>query len=184
METKGTSVLAAINYVKKYHGEDGYERFLEALEPESREILTHRILPSAWYPLRPAFIEPIRVTCDQFYHGSEEGARQLGRHAADEGLTGLYKVFVRFGSVEFLVKRASKIFPTYYRPSAMETVDLKKGAGTVRITQFDDPDHFLEISILGWMERAIEISGCYTGKVAMTCSLAKGASCTEFDITW
>ena len=108
----------------------------------------------------------------------------MGRYSAELGLKGIYKVFVRLGSTEFLIKKASTILPTYYNPSAMEIVDKDNGKATIRITQFPEPHEVVDKRIMGWMEQALVISGAKDVKVNIGQSMASGAPYTDFAATW
>ena len=45
-------------------------------------------------------------------------------------------------------------------------------------------DRVIEYNIAGWMERALEITGCREVKVEITKSAAQQNTCTEYKVTW
>jgi hypothetical protein len=66
----------------------------------------------------------------------------------------------------------------------METKSPDDKSVIAMITEFYPPSEVIEYRIAGWMEKALELSGCKNLKVEITRSLAKGDSLTEFDMRW
>jgi hypothetical protein len=184
VEVKGVAVISLPLFIKEKFGETNYKKWIEALSPEAREAFSSGILASSWYPIDMIFIQPTLRACELFYNNNLRGAWDAGRFSADYSLKGIYKVFVRIGSVESLVKKASTIMPTYYRPSSMEVGLSAKGSASLRITEFQNFDKIVEFRVGGWMERALEISGAKDIKVDVAQSLTKGDPCTEYKISW
>lgn len=184
MEVNGAAVLSLPLFVKTRFGEEGFQRWLDALSGQAREVFSTPIFQSSWYPMKEILVEPTRSICELFYHGDLKGAWDCGRHSADHGLRGIYKVFVRLSSPEFLINKASVILPTYYRPSRMLVIENKKGLAIVRVLDFPEMDTVIELRMAGWMERALEISGCKNVRMTIACSLTEGAPYTEFHGSW
>jgi hypothetical protein len=184
LDVKGTAVETTMLFVRERYGEEGYQRWLAALSPESREIVTSKILPSAWYPLEQAYVAPTRVVCEQYFGGAKRGAFEVGRYSALRALTGIYKMFVKIGSPAWLMERGSKVFETYYRPSHLEVVDRKDGGCRMLITDIEDVSGYVENRIAGWADAAIEIHGYKTRKVIVTRSISTGDPRTELELTW
>ncbi len=183
MEVKGTAVESIPIFVKKKFS-DRFEEWLNSLSETSQKIMREKILPSSWYPLREAIIIPTQKICELFYKSVDEGAWEAGRFSADYALHGIYKWFVKIGSPGFIISRASTIFSTYYKPSEMKPVENFPKRAVVHITHFPEPNRLIELRIGGWIERALEISGCKDLKVEITKSLTKGDPVTEFVMEW
>lgn len=141
-------------------------------------------MANSWYPLRELLIEPTQKLCDLFYAGSTRGATEAGRYSADIGLSGIYKIFVKVGSPDFIVKRASTIMAGYYQPSELKVVESVPGKVVVHITKFDEPSPLIEARIAGWIQRALEINGCKNAMITTPKSLAKRDPVTEYIIKW
>jgi len=184
MEVKGAAIITVPLFIKGRFGEGGLSQWVNALTPEARKVYPASVLVSSWYPLKEFLIEPIRKMCDLFYAGDLKGARESGRFSADYSLKGIYKIFVKLGSPEFMLRRAGTILPIYYTPSEMKVVECRKGQGIMQITKFQNMDQALEIRIAGWMERAIEISGGKQPNIKITRSLTAGDPLSEFLATW
>jgi hypothetical protein len=183
-EVKGTAVSVTPEYVKARYGESGRKRWLESLSPEAQAIFSRTIYPNLWFPLEFGFVEPTRKVCELFHGGRPLGAIDVGRFSADSALRGIYKFFVRLGSPEALMERASSVFATYYRPCRMEGIPLGKRKIALRISDFPEIHALVEARIEGWIHRALEISGCQDVQVTVTASLTRGDPCTEMQVGW
>ncbi len=54
----------------------------------------------------------------------------------------------------------------------------------MHITKFSEPSNLIENRIAGWMEKALEISGCKNVRIQITQSLARGGPLMEIIATW
>lgn len=184
MEAKGTTVATVGKFVRARFGEESHQRWLEALTPAARSLHSGSVMSSIWYPLGPGLIESTEQVCRLFYSGDPKGAWECGRFSAEEGLRGVYKIFLVVGTPAFIIKKASNILPQLYRPSTIATVGQTSNSVTLHVTQFPEPHFIIDSRIGGWMERALEISGCKGVDVQIPRSLARKDPLTEFVIRW
>ena len=184
MKVKGSAVATIPIFIKERFGEEGYQKWLNALPPDTQTIYSDKILPTSWYPLKQVLMEPTKKLCEIFYGGGMKGAWESGRFSAEQGLKGVYKMFIKLGSVHFLIKKASTILPTYFDPSHIDILELGEKNALLHITKFEEADPTIDNRIGGWIERALEISGCKNIRVSIRKSLAKGDPVTELHLTW
>ncbi len=182
MEIKGTAVKSIKEFVKSKFP-DKYVEWLDSLSEPSR-FITNSVVTSGWYPLQEAAIEPTQKVGRMFYQDIKKGAWECGRYSAESALTGIYKIYVKFSSPGHIMDRASRIFQAYYRPSNIEVIHKTAKSVTVAIDQFPQPDSTIEYRIAGWMECALEISGCKNVLVNTKSSMAHGDKNTTFEMTW
>ncbi len=184
MEVKGSAVKSITDFIKKNHS-DKYQEWLEVLPEESKKHFMKPILPSNWYPVIEAAVLPTEKLAELFFDNDPiKAAWESGRFSAETALTGLYKFFVKAASPHFIVGKAGKIFSTYYQPSEMSVVDKGEKWVKLHITVFETPSEIIEARIGGWIEKAMEISGCANVKVEITKSLARNDGLTELMVTW
>lgn len=184
MEIKGTAVKSIQEFVKRKHPQN-YNKWLESLSETSSKIMTGHIYATNWYPLKDAAVEPTKAIGKMFFNNDHiKAARESGRESADQGLRGVYKIFVKVASPSYIIKRASRIFSSYYNPSEMSVVETHDKGVVLHITKFAEPDPVIENRIAGWIERAFEITNCKNVKSKITKSLAKGDPYTEINTTW
>ncbi len=184
MEVKGEAILSLPMFIIKRFGLRAYDKWFDALSPEAKGIYRSEIRKDEWFPLGQAMSNPTILICDLFYNGSSRGAYECGRFSAEYGLKGVYKVLVKLSSPEILMKKASGIITSYYRPSSLEVVKYEKGAGILHITEFPECDKYIERRIAGWISRAVEICGVTNVNVAIAQSLAESDPFTEYRVIW
>jgi hypothetical protein len=183
MDVKGTAVISTPIFVKSRF-ENRFGEWLDSLSSEARTLMSGKVLATEWYPIDKALLEPTAKICDLFYDGKDIGAWQAGRFSCDYALRGVYKIFVMVASPDYIIKRASRIFSNYYRPSEMKVVDKSANKTILHIVKFPEPNRFIELRIGGWAERALEMCGGKDIRVTMPKSLVKGDQVTEYSITW
>jgi len=184
MDVKGTGIIVLPGFIKQQFGEQGYRQWLEALTPQARQVYEGIIGINDWYPIRATYLEPTEVLCRLFYRDDHKGAWELGRYSAEYALKGVYRAFVKLTSVQFFIRRAGVVLPTYYRPSAIEIAFQGERKTVLRIVQFPEYSPLIEQRIGGWIERSFEIHNCQGIEVKIDKSMARGDSCTEFVVTW
>jgi hypothetical protein len=184
MEIKGTAVKSIIEYVKAKH-EVRFGEWIKSLPNQSKDILMGMVTSNGWYPLEEAGSIPTQKIGELFFEGDAmKGAWESGRFSADDALNGIYKLYVKFSSPGHIIARASRVFSAYYRPSVMETFDQKPNSVKLRITRMDEPSAVIENRIAGWVERALEISGCNEVEINLPSSISKGDSSTIIECNW
>jgi hypothetical protein len=181
VEVKGVSVRAAPQYVNARHA-TRYDDWIGSLSAPARHIV-ETVLPSSWYPFEDSLVEPTRKVCDLFFGGAVDGAYEVGKASAELSLRGVYKAFVRLGSPEFIIKRASGIFSNMIRPGEFA---IAKSASCEVVLHMKVPqsDAMLELRMIGWIQQALAISGCKQPKVRVERSIAEGDPVTEFVARW
>ncbi len=183
MKIKGTAIRSISKFVQSKFP-DRYQEWFDSLPKESQSIYADAILSTRWYPLNEAAIIPTTQVGRIFYSNTKKGAWETGRYSASSALTGIYKVFVKLSSPTFVIERACKIFSAYYDEAEIEATDKKKNSVVIRILKFDPPSAVIEYRIAGWMEVALELSGCKNVKIVIPRSLSRGAKTTDFVISW
>jgi hypothetical protein len=184
MKIKGTAVQSIPYYIKKQHA-DSYSEWLNALPAASQQIFKGMIITSGWFPISDALTIPLKTTAALFFQNNQEKtARTMGRFSADDALSGVYKFFVRMGSPKFLIERSTSLMKTYFQPCEIQVLYGSQNGCTMQITHFPESDEIIEWNIAGWIERALEVSGCKSASVIVTKSLAKHDNMSELTISW
>ncbi len=184
MEVKGTAVIPIQYFVIQQNGEEGYSRFLQELSWSAQQVFSTKISPDDWFPLREMYLEPMKLMCDMFHGGNIEGAWNCGRYSADMAANRFMKMFVRVASIQTLLRKASIILPKYYRPCLITVDEMKINRAVISITKFREINKYAEARMGGWIERAVEISGCQDVNVKKIKSLAEGDDTTTYEIRW
>ena len=184
MEVKGTAVKSIKEYVEKKFNPQ-FNDWIQSMPESSQKIMTDAIFANNWYSMKDGAVEPTLAIAKMFYKDNKEkAALEAGRFSAEQGLRGVYKIFVRVASPNYLMQRAGRVFTSYYSPSEISVTDSHDKGLTLHITKFPNPEAVIEYRIAGWCERPLEFTNCKDVKANITRSLAKGDDLTEIVITW
>jgi len=158
MEIKGSAVKATPEFVKANYI-NRYSEWLKSLPNHSREIIEKPIYATTWYPIIESVIIPTRKVADLFYNGDyNKAALEIGGYSADIALKGIYKIFVRISSPQFVLSRASNIFSTYYQPADIKVVESSDKKAVIQLDKFHVDEKLLMERIAGWIEHTLEIT--------------------------
>ena len=184
MEVKGTAVISIRDFVEKNY-KQYYKQWLNALPYSSGKIFQEGIYANKWYPMEEACVIPTKNIGKIIFAGdSKKAAWENGRYSADKALTGFYWFYVKVGYPTHIISRASRIFQAYYTPTDLAVEKITKNSLQVVIKQFEVPNEIVEARIGGWIERALEISGCKDINVQIIESLTKRDKVTRYDVSW
>ncbi len=182
-QTKGTSVAAVVRFVERQWGSEGLQRLAAAVKPqEAAKLLTGQILAGSWYPF--AYFAALLESAEVLFGGAGDVARREGRYCAEWDLRGVYRVFIKFASPSFLVERAGKVWRQYYDSGELAVVESAPNRVVFELRDFAAPHRAHCETVLGWSERAAELTG--VGKVTGShpkCR-ARGDSKCVFRVEW
>jgi len=184
MQVKGTAIAALPKFIEEKHGQEGLNKWKNALSAEAKAVFRDGVMLSDWYPIKEVYLEPTALLCEMFYHGDSRTALEIGRFSADYALRGVYKAFVKLSSVKSFIKRANVVMTTYYKPSAMEIFSVEPNRLVLHITVFPVPSEHAELRITGWIQRSLEIHGCKEVSWEIPKSLTKNEHLTELVFAW
>ncbi len=160
-QVSGLSLKTFPLFIKTRFGDEAFEKWKAALDGEAKKVFVNPLIHlDDWYDFKTFFIEPMQLVCDMFYEGDSQSAWEMGRFSAEYALKGVLKVFVKMGTTLFLMNRAAGIVNKYYQPMDMRVIKNGKNYAILAIMDFPDYHILLEKRICGWVERALEISGC------------------------
>ncbi|MBN1119033.1 MAG: hypothetical protein JXA77_17620 [Bacteroidales bacterium] len=185
MEVKGTAVIAIRDYVKSEYSSE-FQKWVETLPKDSKDILTGAIDSTKWYNVQAGAIDPTKKIGEFFCSGNlKKGAWDAGRFSAQKALTGIYKIFVKAASPSYIIQRASRVFSTYYRPCEINVVASGQKNVSVEMSKLTERHEVIENRIGGWMQKALELSGCENVKVAISEVRKDSAGIVvEFAMSW
>lgn len=113
-ESKGSGFASAITVLRRMVPADALDRLIESLPPETAELVRKPPLPVAWIASSHFRVLSAAVSRDLF-GGDEKKLEEWGRQAMLNDLRGMYKMFIRFLSAQFVIERAAKLWDQYSR---------------------------------------------------------------------
>lgn len=155
---KGSAIASRALWVRLHHGEEGFARLNAALTPATRATLVEPINKAKWYPFA-AFIELNEVIDRLFGKGDLQLVRALGRAGADANLTTVYRLFYMVGTPKWILDRAARLWDLHYDSGRLVPVRYPGNEIELRIVGFAEPHRVHCLSVWGWAERSIELSG-------------------------
>lgn len=186
-QVKGSTLVPRLNYLQKHDPGGAFERVLALLDPENAERVRAGVMAHHWYPL-DLYIQLSRSIDRVLGNGDLKLVWELGRYSAEESLQGIYKVFLSIASPEFIVSSAATIWKQYYDTASLKVV--KEGVADERkhvrmtVLGFQQEDDAIWLSIGGWVERTLQLSGGKKVKVDLVrTGLRAGVNC-EFACSW
>lgn len=182
VEIRGLAVKSVSQFVR-FKFPERYDEWLSRLPEPSRTVI-ETARDSEWYSLEDGFSIPTALVCELFFDGSPDGAQAIGRFGAELAFTGMFKVFTSMGTPLFTVSRVCKFFEGYLRPVRVEIMSQSETSAVARLIELDHFDQYLELRIVGWIERALELHGCAGVNVAMRCCTADNDRFSEISVNW
>jgi hypothetical protein len=179
---KGTAVRASLRFLQDRFGPTGTGAVLDRLDPEDRDLVRSGLLDSVWYPM-PLLLRLMRAAAQVHGGGEPELARQMGRASAESGVRGVYKVFFKVGSPQFIIGRASRVFASYYDTGEIRLVESRAGRAVLDLVGFEGSPEFCQ-RIQGWMERTVELAGGRNLVPDHSQCLYRGDAVCRFEGTW
>jgi uncharacterized protein (TIGR02265 family) len=181
-KVKGTAVQSSLRYVRERFGEEALEGLLTALPAADRAPLGS-VLASSWYPM-DAFLRFMQEARRQLSAREPDVVRNMGRASADYGVTGVYKVFFKVGSPQFIISRATRVFSSYYDTGRIAVVESRDGRAVVEVSGLEGSAPEFCQRILGWMERTIELAGAKGLRSAHSLCVHRGDAVCRFEGDW
>jgi hypothetical protein len=180
---KGSALASRVLWVQLGHGAAGMARLREAASPQLAQTLDAGVSKARWYPLRQFF--ELNVLIDRLFgSGDLSLVKELGRHGADANLTTIYRLFYKVGTTHWILGRAVRLWSAHYDTGFLEVVIRGAHAAILRIHAFALPDRAHCLSVMGWCERSIELSGGRSVVVTEPRCRTRGDEVCQLEATW
>jgi hypothetical protein len=180
---KGSALSSRVLWVKLGHGEAGLERLLAACSPDLKHSITMSIDKAKWYPF-DQFLE-LNLLVDRLFGNGDLGlVKELGRYGADANLTTIYRLFYKVGTAHWILGRAVRLWSAHYDSGFLEVLTRGPRTAVLRIRGFASPHRAHCLSVTGWCERSIELSGGKNVKVSEPLCRTRGDELCQLEAAW
>lgn len=119
IQIKGATILGSLERIRDNHGEEGITKIIGQLNEEDKVMFKSTILASQWYPLT-SFTHFLETDVKLFYGGDPKGLIASAEQVVEKQLRGIYRMFVKFGSPEFVVKGMGAVHKSYFKGVDLE----------------------------------------------------------------
>jgi uncharacterized protein (TIGR02265 family) len=180
----GNIILARRVFVLETGGPEKWERVLARLPPEDAAQLRKTLLVTSTYPLE-LNLRLDEAIARELYPGEPERAfREMGRKSADVNLNGPQRGFIREGDPHHLLGFTDTIYAFYYG-EGRRTYE-KTGPTSATLTTYEAPPSTPGdcATVVGWHERALELSGAQNVKVVESRCRNRGDLVCEYKLSW
>lgn len=181
---KGTVLISRLNLVRQHGGPARLEEVLRRLPPADQAVLRKMILPINWYPMELNMRLDAAIADVLSPEDRTRAFMDMGRASADENLKGAQHVFVRPGEPHFLLSQAPQIYRFYYAVGSRTYEKTGPKSATLRTSGAEHVSETDCLTIVGWHQRAIELSGGRSVRVSHTKCVARGAPHCEYVCQW
>ena len=180
---KGSALASRLLWVRLGHGEAGLEKLEQAASDDLRPVLVNGVAMARWYAF-PLFIELIEVIDRLFGKGDNALVWEMGRFGADANLKTVYRLFYKVGTVRWILGRAARLWGVHYDSGRLQVITDRPGESLMEIVDFETPHRIHCMSVAGWAERSVEISGGKVAKVTEEECRALGHARCLMRATW
>jgi uncharacterized protein (TIGR02265 family) len=181
---KGGVLISRLNMLRQHGGQVRVDEVLRRLPPEDQAVLRKMILPIAWYPMELNLRLDSAIAEVLSPEDKRRAFIDMGRASAEESLHGAQHVFVRPGDPQFLLSQAPQIYRFYYAVGSRTYEKTGPKSAVLRTFGAENVTEADCLTIIGWHERAIELSGGRSVAVSHPQCRARGAPHCEYHCMW
>lgn len=181
-QIKGMAISGTVKRIKEVYGEEVFQKVLNELNEEDRKVMGGNLLPSLWYSL-DTFANFLKAEVNVIYNGDKTKLRKGSEEVVSNQLKGIYRFFVKLGSPGFVVSRIGSVHNSYFSGIELEK-EISDGKFVGRYFGYKaDQDVFEEV-IIGFYQKALEISGAKNIKAKFDVPINDGKEFSQIVVTW
>jgi hypothetical protein len=182
---KGTLVIARMKYLRA-QGLDSSERVMRRLSQADQTVLRGMLLPSTWYPADLLMRFEMTIAAVLANGDRRTLFMDMGHFSADTNLgpNGVQRPYLKEGDPHFLLRNVPRMYASQHSNGTRTYEQTGLRGAIVRTLDGDEPDAEDCLTTIGWLRRAVELSGGRAATVDEPQCRAKGASCCEFVVRW
>ena len=182
---KGITLIILKEFIKTKFGEEGYQKWVTAMEPSSSLIFKNEISSKEWYPYMTSFHKPYKLVCDLFYAGANTGIKEISEYHYQQIIPKYIRPLLFFVPKHFALSYAAEhIFTDLFDPARIELIKARKKLLVVHLTNFNEDPEVIELAVLAWASLLLESITHIRATMEITKSIKDGEIYTEFVLKW
>jgi uncharacterized protein (TIGR02265 family) len=183
---KGTLVIARMKYLRA-QGKEATERVLRRISQADQQVLRGMLLPSAWYAAD--LLLRLEMTIAAVLSRSDRRALfiDMGQFAAETNLgpSGVQRPYLKEGDPHYLLRNVPRMYGAQHSGGVRTYEQTGPRSAVIRTLDGGaDADADDCLTAVGWLRRAIELSGGKTVLVDESRCRSKGAPSCDFVCNW
>lgn len=181
---KGSLLGARLKFVQDRGGDKALRKVLSRLPAPEREILSGWVLPVTWYPLDMA--QRLDDAIARVLSPADRSRifLEMGRESAQVNLTGAQAPFVRAGDPHFFLANVPRMYAAYH---SMGRRSYERTGATSAVVRTFDAERVSGddcLTVVGWLERALQLSGAASPRVSEALCRTRGGPHCEYRCEW
>ena len=181
---KGSVLVTRLNLLRKQGGVERLQQVLQRLPAADRKVLEGVIMPIGWYPVELNLRLDDAIAEALSPKDRAKAFVAMGRASAEENLQGPHHVFIRKGDPHFLLSHAPEIYRLYYAVGSRTYEKTGARSAVLRTVGAEGVTEADCLTIIGWHQRAIEMSGGRGVCVEHPKCRARGKGYCEYLCSW
>lgn len=183
VQIKGATIKETIDQIKRRAGDQAFQNVLGLLDEHTRQIFEGEIFASTWY-LLDDYIRFLEVEIRVLANGREEAVTRGAEAVNERQLQGIYKAFVKVGSPEYVIERIAAVHMTYFQGVSVDVQLPEPRKALIKYTGFAKQHRIMGFAIIGFFNKALELSGANEAVVYFTTPIEEGRGYAELSIAW
>lgn len=184
-KVKGTLLIARMKYLRA-RGDGDCERVLRRMSAVDQQVLRGMLLPSSWYAA-DLVVRLEMTTVALLARGDRrELFLDMGRFTAETnlGANGVQRPYLKDGDPHYLLHNVPRMYAAQHAGGVRTYEQLETKAAAIRTIDGEQPNAEDCLTAVGWLKRAIELSGGKIVTVDETRCRSRGGACCEYVCRW
>ena len=182
-QVKGAAILARRTFVSEEFGTGAWQKILDSLPEEDREILEGTILASTWHPFE--FNDQLdRAIVKVLGDGAREIFEKIGRASAKQNLTGPHKAFMARRDPAWFLSATNRIYDFYYDTGHRTYESTGPTSGVMTTYDAEAVTETDCLTVIGWYKEALEMCGANQVEMVEETCRARGGEVCRYRISW
>jgi len=182
---KGTLLIARMKFLRG-QGKISLDSVLEQLSSSQRDVLMGILLPSTWYPSDLLLRLECAIAAVIARGDRARAFNAMGRFSAQANLGpgGVQRPWVREGQPHHLLERVPRMYLSQHSSGRRTYERLSDHSAVIRTYESETTVADDCQGVVGWLERAIELSGGKGVRVVETECRTRGGDHCQFRCDW
>lgn len=186
-QAKGSILLYFRDYVIREHGERALDRVIKQLDEQDRTLLSGFLIRGGWYPVG-TWNRALMAYLPTYYRDPDDGMRALAEYIAHEDLSTVYRMALKLGSPEFLMKRTGSLWSRYFDAGTLTAEEVKQRHWKLQLdapSGIDEAPHFFTCGpgVCAWIVQGMRLTGVNGMVEHVRCRLSAAERC-EYSARW
>ncbi len=184
-QVRGSLVLSRLEYLRNQGATVLLDQVLSQLAPADAGMLRRSVRPASWYPLSVQLRLDDAIASVLSFGDRAEAFVEVGRAYADAILARSHRQKATRGTPKVFLETVPRLYHAYYTVGRREYEPLGDNAAVIRTFDAEGlviADHCW--TVVGCLQRGLELSGADTVLVTETACRSSGASCCQYLCEW